>query len=84
ASVSTGLTDKIAIGVSGYYTNQGKGWGKNVVTGLEVNTNRSWGVQGKLLFEPDSSTQVVLSGLYASRVSDQGFAQQVVPGYAGL
>jgi len=81
---STGLTDTIAANLAVYMVDQGDGWGKNVVNGDDVNTNESWGVRGKVLFEPDANTSLLLSATFNKRESDQGMAQRVVDGYYGF
>ncbi|QQN75297.1 TonB-dependent receptor [Croceicoccus sp. YJ47] len=83
AYVSLPLSDNIAANVSAFRVYQNEGWGENALTGDEVFFNEGWGVRGKLLFDFDA-TQVLLSGTYANRFSDQGIASRVVPGYFGF
>lgn len=45
--------------------------------------NESWGIRGKLLFEPTDDTSILLSASYNQRKSDQGLALRTVPGYFG-
>ncbi|WP_157219203.1 TonB-dependent receptor [Flavisphingomonas formosensis] len=96
---STGLTKNVAVNIAAFYTDQRDGWGKNyasthqsTLTGASVPvtpgksdayTNKSYGVRGKLLWEPTDDTTVLLSGMYAYRKSDMGFANRVVPGTKG-
>jgi iron complex outermembrane receptor protein len=80
---STGLTDKIAVNLAAYYKDQDEGWGKNVLTGNELQYEESWGVRGKLLFEPDDTLSILLSGSYNDIESDIGQAHRVVMGYYG-
>ncbi|MEY2942153.1 MAG: hypothetical protein RLY97_167 [Pseudomonadota bacterium] len=84
AYVSAGLGSMVSASVAAFYTNQGKGWGRNITTGRPVQTNNSWGIQGKLLFQLGESTEFLLNGTHANRRSDQGFATQQVQGFRGL
>jgi iron complex outermembrane recepter protein len=83
AYASIPLSDHVAANVSAFRVYQGEGWGKNVVDGSEVFFNESWGVRGKLLFDLEN-TDILLSGTYSNRLSDQGIALRVVPGYFGF
>ncbi|WOF43059.1 TonB-dependent receptor [Sphingopyxis indica] len=76
AYVSGGLTDTLAVSVAGDYQNRDEGYGVNVATGHDVQTERSYGGRAKLLWEPTSRTTVTLSGDYAKRsAADPAFAQ---------
>lgn len=80
---SVPLTESLAVNFSAFGTDQNKGWGRNVVSGEEVYTDESWGVRGKLLFEPTPDASVLISYTHAERRSDQGMALRVVPGFFG-
>ncbi|WP_068076624.1 TonB-dependent receptor [Novosphingobium lentum] len=96
---STGLTKTVAVNFAGFYNNQQDGWGHNFAptqqTSLtsqpyavtpgqgKANYSSSYGFRGKLLWEPSDDTRVLLSGMYAHRRSDQGYANRVVPGTKG-
>lgn len=64
AYVSTGLSDSAAIsfGVSGKTSD---GFGKNLATGSRYGFEDSVLVNGKLLLEPDTETEITLSGFYS-------------------
>lgn len=61
-------------------TDQGDGWGRNVVTGAEVFRSREFGVQAKLAWTPSASTSVTLQALHNDRRSDVGIAYGIAPG----
>jgi iron complex outermembrane recepter protein len=84
AYVSSGLSSNISASVAGFYTYQGKGWGRNIVTGNKAQTNKSWGLQGKLHFQIGEASELLLNGTIANRRSDQGFATQQSLGFRGL
>jgi iron complex outermembrane receptor protein len=65
--LSGGLTDTIAVSVSGQYDNQNHGWGKNLFTGNDVQDARSWVGRAKLLWKPDTLTSVLISGDFNGR-----------------
>lgn len=67
AFVSGGLTDTIAVSLSGQYENRGDGYGKNVFTGNDIQTDRSYTMRGKILWEPGDTTSILLSGDYFGR-----------------
>jgi iron complex outermembrane receptor protein len=67
AYVSGGLTDTVAISLSGQYDNQQDGYGKNLFTGNDIQTSRSWAGRAKLLWKPSELTKVTLSGDFNGR-----------------
>lgn len=77
---STGLGDKVAFNLAGFVTNQGKGWGRNITLNEEVNYTNEFGVRGKLLFEPDELTKLILAADYGERRSDLGASRHLFPG----
>ncbi|API60828.1 hypothetical protein BSL82_17345 [Tardibacter chloracetimidivorans] len=63
--VTGGLSNNVAASLSGSFTKQGKGWGKNLVTGLDTyRIEHDWQVRGKLLFRLGENTNVTLAGDY--------------------
>jgi iron complex outermembrane recepter protein len=62
------LAGPLANGLSGsadiYQNDQQEGWGKNLVTGLWVQTHEITATREKLLFQPDDATRFVLSADY--------------------
>ncbi|RYY28387.1 MAG: TonB-dependent receptor [Sphingomonadales bacterium] len=59
--VTGGLSDKVAISLSGQIQNRGTGFGSNVITGNDVKDDTSWAGRAKLLFEPTEATRIMLS-----------------------
>ncbi|MFA5630606.1 MAG: TonB-dependent receptor [Porticoccaceae bacterium] len=78
--VTGGLTDNIAADLSGYFSNQGEGWGKSLTTGLDVNKKRESMVRGKVLIEASEQTTITLAGDYTEVDTDVATTRQVVPG----
>jgi iron complex outermembrane receptor protein len=72
--ISGGLNDTIAVSLSGQYDKRAKGFGKNVYTGHDVQTDETYAMRGKILWEPDSATSVLLSGdIYGRNAADPAF-----------
>ena len=59
--VSGGLTDTIAVSVSGQYENRNHGFGKNLFTGNDIQDGRGFAGRGKILWQPDTETSVVIA-----------------------
>ena len=87
AFVSGGLAPTLAFSLSGQYENRGDGYGQNVFTGNDIQTDRTYSMRAKLLWEPGDTTSILLSGDYFGReAADPAFvtfsrnsAGQVVP-----
>lgn len=77
---STGLSDNIAASIAAYGMDQGEGWGRNILNGREVYFAESYGIRGRILFQFDADTELMLNGSYDWRRSDQGQASRAVPG----
>ncbi|SEJ95452.1 iron complex outermembrane recepter protein [Sphingobium sp. AP50] len=79
--VTGGLSDTVAMDLTVGGTNQADGWGTNIATGNKTGFQNNFTVRSKLLWEPSSSTKIVLTGYYSlSRVSTQG---NIMKGYTG-
>ena len=50
-----------------FYENRGDGYGQNVFTGNDIQTDRTYSLRAKLLWEPGDTTSIVLSGDYFGR-----------------
>jgi iron complex outermembrane receptor protein len=61
--VSTPLSDKVAVSLSGNFT-RNDGFRRDIFLNRDVGYLRSHSVRGKLLFEPDPATQILVSGYY--------------------
>jgi iron complex outermembrane receptor protein len=81
---STGITENMAVNVAGYYNNQRDGWGRNVLTGADHFTSKSYGVRSKLKGEFGDTT-LLITGVFDKRISDEGgLSVSVVPGTYGF
>ncbi|MBB6125244.1 TonB-dependent receptor [Sphingobium subterraneum] len=80
AYVSTGLSDNVAVSLSGAYKTQGKGWGKSLVTGKEENKlDHAYSSRGKLLFKMGDDSSLLIVGDYLNR-EDNGATFAPYPG----
>ena len=81
AYVTGGLTDAIAVSLSGSYATQGNGWGYDPTTGHDTyKIHDNWAVRGKMLIQPDSHTSITLIADYQSRNEDNGPYYRAYPG----
>ena len=65
AYATAGLASNIAFNVAGFYRRQGDGFGRNLVTGRDVNrADREMAARGKLLFRPSADTRIRLAADY--------------------
>ena len=81
AYVTGGLTDTIAASLSGSYTTQGNGWGYDSTTHHDTyQIHDNWALRGKLLFQPDSLTDITIIGDYQSRDENNGPYYRAYPG----
>lgn len=60
AAASTGLSDKIAVGISGIYA-RSDGFTKDIVTGEDRGDFERYGVTGKVLVEPNDDLSLLLT-----------------------
>lgn len=74
-TVSGPLADGLAARITGYYNDIG-GNIRNVLTGDDANRTKSWGVRGKLEWEPTDRLTLLLAGDY--RKSDANCCQGVL------
>ncbi len=63
------ISDKVAFRINGYYKHE-DGVVRNVATGKTVNNSQSYGVRGKLLFEPSDGMKFTLAADYGYRKAD--------------
>jgi iron complex outermembrane recepter protein len=79
--VTGGLTDTIAMNFAGHAQFQGKGWGKNIVTGGDAyRTYHDIAVRSSLLFEPGADTKIKISGDYADNRNNISPSTTLAPG----
>ena len=69
---TTGLTDKIAMDIAGYYRNQADGFGRNLTLNQKFQTEREVAIRSKLLIELDPDTQIRIGGDYTHIRTDKG------------
>ncbi|HKT15939.1 MAG TPA: TonB-dependent receptor [Allosphingosinicella sp.] len=73
AYISGGLADGLAADFAFAGRTQGKGWGKNIITGSDVNrTKHDLSFRSKLVWEPGPETKVTLIGNYWDGNDTQG------------
>ncbi|MHA6766885.1 TonB-dependent receptor [Sphingobium ummariense] len=63
AYYSTGLSDKVAVRVAGQIQNH-SGYGRNRLTGADVDDKHSQAVRGQLLFEPTEQLTILIGADY--------------------
>lgn len=75
AYLSGGLADGVAASISALYENQAKGFGRNLLTGTDVNrqARHNISLRSKWLFELSDSTTVRLSADYARLANDSSY-----------
>lgn len=79
--VSTGLAPNVAVSLAAQYSEQGKGFGTNFLTGEDVNiVNHDFSIRGKVLVDIGPDTQLTISGDYVDRDAPL-FAFRPVPGF---
>ncbi len=81
---TTGLTDTLAINFAASGSHQGKGYGRNVITGEETLKSEDFAIRSQLLWEPTADTSLLISGDYAKIKSDTGMNATIFPGTKGI
>ena len=74
------VTETLRADLSVYYTDQRDGWGRNLVSGVQINLAKDIALRGKALWEPAVGTRVVLAADYDHRRSDIGSAVNILAG----
>jgi iron complex outermembrane receptor protein len=72
--------DVVAADLAVLYSNVMDGFGKNVVTGADVNTRRDWSARTKVLIEPSAATKIVLAADYTVNSGSYGVSLRPLPG----
>ena len=78
--LTTGLSDNIAADVAFYISNQGKGWGRNLITGHDVYKRNESAVRSKILFTPSDDWKITIAGDYGFADDSGGAAKQPLRG----
>lgn len=77
--VTSGLGDKVAMDLAAYYRDQGKGFGKNLILGTDVNKSSDVMFRGKILVQLGENTKAVLAGDYSRTRGSIGISYRPVP-----
>lgn len=77
---SGGVARNLAGDISFFYTHQGEGYGKNVVTGQDWFKTSQVALRSKWVFTPTDTTKVTLIGDYRHSNSDVAEGYAVMPG----
>ncbi|HJQ18068.1 MAG TPA: TonB-dependent receptor [Allosphingosinicella sp.] len=78
--VTGGLSENLAVDLAAYYQNQGKGYGRNLFTGHEVNKDDTYTIRSKVMFTPSAVDTFILAVDY-SRIKSSGLnAYRPFPG----
>lgn len=80
AYASGGLAENAAASIAVFSTTQGKGWGRNVFTGSELNKRDEQAVRAKLALDLTDNLKVMLSGDYSTQTNDIGTNRTTYPG----
>src|SRR4029077_8629897 len=76
--VTTGLSGNVAADIAFYTSQQGSGWGHNLVTGNEVYSRDESSVRSKLVYIPSDDWKITLAADYSFARDDIGVAKQPV------
>lgn len=71
---TTGIAEGLSANLAVHYSNQMKGFGRNIVNGRTVNNRKDFDIRGKLKFEPSDSTSIILAGDYGNSSGSLGAA----------
>lgn len=82
SAYASGGSDRIAVDIAAQIVQQNDGFGRNLLTGAEVNYQRERGVRSKIKFTPSSDLTIILSGDYSRLESDLGIVLQPIPNTA--
>ncbi len=79
AYVTGGIAADLAISASAFVNDQLDGFGHNLTTGRDLNSERDYGFRGKVLYNP-GSTRITLSGDWSSYDTTIGLSYRPVYG----
>ncbi len=65
--VTGGVSETVALSLSGQYEDRNTGFGVNRFTGKDTQTSETWAGRAKLLWEPTAETSVLLTGHFNGR-----------------
>jgi len=78
-TVAPGIESAVA-DLAGQITRQGDGYGRNLLTGADVNFRREAGLRSRILWKPADELRITLSADYSKLESSLGFILQPIPG----
>ena len=78
--LTTGLSDNVAADIAFYTSQQGSGWGHNLVTGNDVYRRDESSLRSKLLYTPSDVWKITLAADYSFANDDIGVAKQPIRG----
>lgn len=81
---STPLTDNLAADIAITGSDQGKGWGKNLLTGDDAMYGHFVGARSKIVWKPGAATKVVATGDFRKSMDNVGNAFPLLKGSANL
>ena len=81
---TTGLSDTLAADIAITYLNQDKGYGENVDTGTEFDTQEDLLIRSKWLWTPTEKTTVTAAFMYSDTEYTCCIAKQFLPDAVGL
>ncbi|HEX3809862.1 MAG TPA: TonB-dependent receptor [Rhizomicrobium sp.] len=81
---TTGVTENLATSLAVYYNRQSDGWGRDLTTGRELDTDNSLALSNKWVYTPDANTTATLSLFYAKDHNDVGQNWHFLPGAVGI
>jgi iron complex outermembrane receptor protein len=84
AYVAGGLTETVKADLAISYSDQGEGWGENLITGDDVAKRRDWGLRSKVVWEPTDAAKITFAGEYGELKDDRATNWYIAPGTFGL
>ena len=80
ATVSSGITDSLAVSISGIYDHQNDGWGRNPTTHRDAYRGQFYGGHFKAVWHVDPDTKVTAAVLYGNSKPASVQGLQILPG----
>lgn len=84
AYATTGLGEGVATDIALFVQDQGRGWGRNITRGNDVDFDDSFAVRSKTLFDFSGNFSLTLAGDYSWSRSDLGNSRGLLPGTAAV
>lgn len=74
-----GITDNLSADIAVYGNTQGKGWGRNIYTGRDVNLTKEYAVRSKWKLDLGQNTTIRLSADYDYNSTDVNTTTRIIP-----